>query len=148
MGQLDIPPVWTLAAWVCAALIAYVVPSPGWDSLGLRWLGLLWIGISFLFLMWAAIWFKRLKTPIHPGHDPKSLITQGPYRLSRNPIYLAMVTSTAGLALFLGSVWGLLPVVGLWYVLNNRFAAPEEARLLATFGDEGADYVKRVRRWI
>lgn len=148
MKKLDVPPIWTLGAWVLALVLSRVLPSPGWDSLGLRWLGLFWIVLAVLYLLWAALWFRRKKTPIHPGHRPDALITEGPFRISRNPIYLSMVVASLGFVLYLGAAVGLLVVAGLWWVLDRRFAAPEEQRLIEVFGDAGRDYVANVRRWV
>ena len=148
MRNFDIPPVWTAGAWVTAAVVGWLVPEPAWDVRGLRLLGLGWIVVAAAFLIWSALWFRRKETPIHPGEKPIRLITEGPYRATRNPIYLSMVVATAGWVIWVGAAVGWLVVAGLWLVLNLRFAVPEEARLISTFGDEGRDYVDRVRRWI
>lgn len=148
MSRLDLPPVWTVSSWALAWGVSYVVPQPGWDSLGLRWLGLLWILIGVLIVLWSASWFRRKSTPIHPGHTPSDLITEGPFRFSRNPIYLAMVIVTIGVVLWLGSALALVIPVALWVVLDRRFAGPEEARLRTTFGPAADAYIERTGRWI
>lgn len=147
LARLDLPPVWTAGAWVLAWALARLAPSPGWESLGLRWLGLLWIALAFLMALWAALTLRRHRTPIEPGQRPKSLVTRGPYAWSRNPIYLAMVIATLGWGLWLGAAAALLPAVLLLVLLDRRFAAPEEARLRETFGRSAEDYIARVRRW-
>ncbi len=103
---------------------------------------------ALLLLVWSAIWFWRKRTPIEPHHTPKTLIVEGPYRLSRNPIYLGLVLLTVASALGNGSVIGLLGAVALWWVLDRRFAAVEEALLCKTFGDEADQYLKQTRRWV
>ena len=104
--------------------------------------------IAFFLLAWSAIWFWRKKTPIEPHHTPKTLIVEGPYRLSRNPIYLALVLLTLAIAIGQGSAFGLIVAVGLWRVLDQRFASMEEALLITTFGEEAHRYLGQTRRWI
>lgn len=99
-------------------------------------------------IAWAAFWFFRKKTPIEPHHTPKTLIVEGPFRLTRNPIYLALVLLTLASAIGHGSVFGLVAAAALWWVLDRRFAAPEEALLLATFGAEAQEYLARSKRWL
>ncbi|MEM6618445.1 MAG: isoprenylcysteine carboxylmethyltransferase family protein [Pseudomonadota bacterium] len=149
MHHIDIPPVWTLGAWLLAGALSWALPAPGWAGVeGLRWLGLLWIGIAVLMVLWAGLVFLRHKTPIEPGRTPRALVTTGPFRLSRNPIYLAMVVSTLGAVLWLGSAVALLVPLALWRVLDRRFASPEEDLLRATFGAEADAYIAKRRRWV
>ncbi|MDG1067882.1 MAG: isoprenylcysteine carboxylmethyltransferase family protein, partial [Sulfitobacter sp.] len=79
---------------------------------------------------------------------PKTLIIEGPFRMTRNPIYLALVMLTVASALGHGSVIGLALAAGLWWILDRRFAAPEEALLRATFGSEAEEYLKDTKRWV
>ncbi len=97
--------------------------------------------------IWAVISFRKFRTPIHPKRKPKELIQIGPYALSRNPIYTAMVLFAMGFALALGSVYGLLPVIGLFFLLRQRFVEPEEQLLREAFGAEAEDYIAKTRRW-
>lgn len=148
MKSLDMPPFWTAVAWAVAFGLARILPEPGWDSVGLRWLGLAWIALGFLLAVWAAILFWRRRTPIEPRHTPTALISDGPYRLTRNPIYLAMVVATAGWAIWLGAVWGLLVIPFLWFTLDRRFVREEETLLRANFGEDAEEYLLNTRRWL
>ena len=76
------------------------------------------------------------------------MITDGIYRFSRNPIYLADVMILLGISLIWGSLVGLLLTPALVLVLDKRFIQPEEARLTAAFGASFDDYRARVRKWI
>lgn len=97
---------------------------------------------------WSALWFFRKKTPIEPHHQPKTLIVEGPYRLSRNPIYLALVMLTIASAMAHGSILGLVLALALWKILDTRFAAPEEQRLREAFGTDADRYFQQTRRWL
>ncbi|MEM7440431.1 MAG: isoprenylcysteine carboxylmethyltransferase family protein [Pseudomonadota bacterium] len=144
----DLPPFWTLCAWVLSLVISWVIPNPSWDSLGLRWLGLLWIILAFVSVAWSALVFFRYNTTIEPGQKPYKLITNGPFQFSRNPIYLSMVVATAGWVLWLGAAFGLAVIPVLWFILDRRFAALEEAVLRETFGEEAEAFFTRTRRWL
>lgn len=111
-------------------------------------IGGLLIAAGVALVLWSALWFWRKKTPIEPHHDAKALIVEGPYRVSRNPIYLALVVIALGYGLRQPTVLALLPVPVLWWVLDRRFAAVEEAVLRAAFGAEADAYLARTRRWL
>lgn len=147
-GFPDLPPLWWLGSIAFIYLGKFLVPSLhltiGFFT-GLSWILLL---AAIGLLGWSAWWFFRKKTPIEPHHTPKTLIVEGPYRLSRNPIYLALVMLTVSSALGHGSLIGLVLAGVLWRVLDRRFAAPEEALLRATFGAEAQDYLSRTKRWL
>lgn len=80
--------------------------------------------------------------------QPESLITDGPYRFTRNPLYLGMVLITLGIAVLLGSLGALL-LVAVEVVVMNFWGIPYEEHVLSTaFAEEYAEYRRRVRRWI
>jgi protein-S-isoprenylcysteine O-methyltransferase Ste14 len=84
-----------------------------------------------------------------PGIDnpPTRIVTEGPYRLTRNPMYLAHLIFMLGLALTLRSVVALAILVlrAIWF---HRRVVADEARLTARFGAEYTDYTRRVKRWV
>ncbi|KEJ89714.1 methyltransferase family protein [Sulfitobacter donghicola] len=147
-GFPDLPPIWWMGSIAVIYLGKWVLPGLHFDGAiltGLSWLTL--IG-ALIVIAWSAIWFFRKKTPIEPHHTPKTLIVEGPYRLSRNPIYLALVILTVSSALGHGSILGLIAAAALWKLLDQRFAAPEEALLRETFADEAEAYLAKTKRWI
>ena len=78
---------------------------------------------------------------------PERLVTGGPYRWCRNPMYLGHLIFFAGLALALRS-WLATAVLGLHAVWFDRRVREDEARLAALFGEPYRDYLARVKRWI
>ena len=92
--------------------------------------------------------FKKAGTTVKPFEVSAVLITDGVFRLSRNPMYLGMVLIVLGIALGLGSLSSLLVAVALPAVLDRAFIVPEERMLEETFGEEFASYRRRVRRWV
>lgn len=147
-GFPDLPPIWWLGSIGLIYLGRVMAPGVHWDT----WLfdllsWVLMIG-ALALIFWAAYWFFKKKTPIEPHHDPKVLVVEGPYRLSRNPIYAALVALTLASALGHGSVLGLLLAAGLAWVLHHRFVLPEEAGLRAAFGAEADSFIAKTRRWL
>ena len=144
----DIPPVWWGGSVSVIYLGKWVFPTLHVSSGILTVFSWIMLAAALGVIGWAAVWFFRKKTPIEPHHTPKTLIVEGPFRVTRNPIYLALVLLTVASALGHGSVIGLGVAAVLWWVLDRRFAAPEEALLLETFGAEAQDYLSRTKRWV
>jgi len=97
---------------------------------------------------WGLITFRRARTTTVPGKASSRLVTWGPYRFSRNPMYVGLATAYLGETFLTRQVWpaALLPIV-LAYV--NWIVIPvEQARLTEVFGAEYATYQRRVRRWL
>lgn len=96
----------------------------------------------------AARSFHKADTPVRPFEKSTALVTHGPFRLSRNPMYLGMVSALAGTAILLGTLtpWVVPPVFAA--VIHHFFIIPEEKLMEQTFGDEYQAYRSRVRRWI
>jgi protein-S-isoprenylcysteine O-methyltransferase Ste14 len=142
------PPVYLLAA--ISAMVALHFYSPGKQILDApwRWMGAVPIIAGLALVLWVAAVFRRRKTTIKPGDVSSSLVTDGPFRVSRNPIYLGMTSVLVGTAIALGSLvpWLVVPV---FVVLVGYNVIPvEEAMLAEAFGQSYVDYQAKVRRWI
>ena len=97
---------------------------------------------------WAVSTFRRLQTPVIPLRPARALAEDGPYTLTRNPMYLGLAIVYLGITLVVNAFWPLVflpePIV-LTYLFAIR---REEAYLAREFGDAYAAYRARVRRWI
>lgn len=140
MKILDLPPLWLLAC----AFIAWNFKGPLPE---IFWPGLILLIVAAWIMIAALAAFRRAKTTVIPHQQPDALITDGVFRFSRNPIYLADVLILLGISLIWGSVVGLGLTVTLALVLDRRFIQPEEARLAAAFGADFEYYRGRVRKW-
>ncbi len=102
------------------------------------------LGIAF----WGLWTFFRARTAIMPHHAASRLVTSGPYRFTRNPMYVGLTTAYIGLSLMTNSIWPLvllpLALLALYALVIRR----EERYLRAAFGDHYAAYQQRVRRWL
>jgi protein-S-isoprenylcysteine O-methyltransferase Ste14 len=96
---------------------------------------------------WGLVLFHRLETTTTPGEAPNNLVTTGPYRFTRNPMYLGLVLAYLGEQGMLVLAWPLLfLVLTIGYV--NGFVLPIEESSLRAFGPAYEAYRARVRRWI
>ena len=97
----------------------------------------------------SVISFRNARTTVLPmGRPTTAIVARGPYRFTRNPMYLAMAVGYLGVALLLNNVWAmvLLPAV---LITVDRFVIRREERYLTTkFGETYRSYCSRVRRWI
>jgi len=96
----------------------------------------------------AAGLFRRLGTAVEPWKPSTALATDGPYRFSRNPIYVGFALTYAGLAIAMDSPIALLMLVPCLVVIDWAVIRKEEAYLARTFGAEYETYRNRVRRWL
>jgi protein-S-isoprenylcysteine O-methyltransferase Ste14 len=92
--------------------------------------------------------FTRARTPIDPYKPSEAIVTDGPYRLTRNPGYLGMALTYAGIALVSNALWVLVPLPVAIAVIDRGVIAREERYLERKFGTPYVDYKRRVRRWI
>ncbi len=122
--------------------IATVIPRP------FHWAGLALTVPGLALLFHSAVLFIRQKTGLLPFSEASSLVSSGLYRFSRNPMYLGMLVFLLGVALFLGSVSALYPVIVFGWIIHYRFIRNEELFLAERFGEEYKAYRKKVRRWI
>jgi protein-S-isoprenylcysteine O-methyltransferase Ste14 len=110
--------------------------------------GWLLIACGLVILLWAMVTFLRAHTAILPSRPARSVVATGPYRFSRNPMYIGMSALYIGLSLLMSMVWPLvlLPVVllSLYALVIRR----EEGYLGDAFREEYAAYRARVRRWL
>lgn len=130
------------------ALVAWFAGDVG-PSLGSwRWLGIA-VGIAGAALtMSGAGLFSRLGTNIHTFNDPDLLVEAGPFRWTRNPMYLGFTLLLTGVALLLDSVLAFIGPAAFLVAADRWYIPFEERRLRATFGPAYAEYASRVHRWI
>ncbi len=110
--------------------------------------GWLLLAVGASLVLWAARTFSRAHTPIMPFKPASRIVTSGPFRFSRNPMYVGLSLMYLGLSLLMRMVW---PILLLPLVLLALFALVirrEEQYLDDTFRKEYAEYRRRVRRWL
>jgi protein-S-isoprenylcysteine O-methyltransferase Ste14 len=146
IGTVPPPVVYLLCAGLgfLADLLLPPLHVPSW----LRVAGAVAIVASFIVVLFVLRRFHTLKTPFDVRKAPMGLVTSGPFRVSRNPSYVALTMLYVGIGLLVGS-FGMLLLTPIPVAVLNRWVIPlEEARLKDAFGDAYLDYMQCVRRWI
>lgn len=140
----DLPPFWGAGAALAAWLLDRFVPIWRFDA-AVPGQVIFWAGLGLI--LWSAWWFWAKSTPIEPNRRPLALITEGPYRLNRNPIYTGLAAMVLGFALGLGALSALVPALALPVIITRRFVIREERELRAAFGEAAEAYFRASRRW-
>ena len=128
-------------------LLGLPVPQPPLRE-ALHVAGTVLANAGLVLSLWCFALFARRRTTILPGAAPARLVRGGPYRFSRNPIYLSLVLSYAGLALMLDLPWALLLVLLPLAVMQRAIIPFEERQLRLRFGPDYAAHAARTRRWL
>jgi len=132
-----------------AALLQFLLPLPVIISLKAAHIaGAVILIVSFIFGLPALRLMFKARTSPNPGRPTTTLVLAGPYRFTRNPMYLGLTCMYAGLIVFLRLPWGLLFLPLVVWLITSWVVRPEEQYLEKQFGSEYTRYKKTVRRWI
>jgi protein-S-isoprenylcysteine O-methyltransferase Ste14 len=142
------PPLLFVAGLALSWWLNRQMPFAIWDERSLRlllgWFVLLQ-GFVILATGLATLFLNR--TAIYPNQPASRLVETGPYRFTRNPMYLALVISYIGLALLSNMLWALIVLPAVIFALYYTVIRREERYLQQAFGSAYTDYCRRVRRW-
>lgn len=142
-------PVATILGGIGLQFLWPIDPGFAIDTPWRYWIGGLIIAGSVAYLgLWPVLLFRRTGQSPIPRTPTTEIVESGPYRLTRNPMYLLMVLACVGVAIALWNVWILLMIPVCAYVLNAYAIKPEEVYLEENFGEAYRAYKRRVRRWI
>jgi protein-S-isoprenylcysteine O-methyltransferase Ste14 len=144
----DLPPFWFLGGLAAMVLLHFYWPWRVFWSAPWTWLGVAVLASGLCLILAAAGLFRRVGTGLRPFTKATALVTTGPYRFTRNPMYLGLVTLTVGAAICLGSAspWLVPPILA--FVLDRRFIRREEEFLRREIGVAYDEFCARVRRWL
>ena len=146
------PPILVVISLVAGYLLSRYLPLPWLEDGGasglLQAVGALLILTALLLIVTAIREFRKARTSPNPTRAAAHLVTGGPYRFSRNPIYLGNVLLLLGIGAVAGWPW-FFPIAIINGIAEHRLAVVrEEAHLEHVFGRTWRDYKKRVRAWI
>jgi protein-S-isoprenylcysteine O-methyltransferase Ste14 len=103
---------------------------------------------AFALIAWVLVHFRRARTPIDPYKPTTALITDGPFRLSRNPAYVSLTLLAAGIGVAADSPWVLAATATACGIMHHGVIHREERYLEQIFGEDYARYKETVRRWV
>ncbi|MGH8509498.1 MAG: methyltransferase family protein [Gammaproteobacteria bacterium] len=121
-----------------ALLPEFLGTCVGWSS----------IALGVLIAASGVLAFRRARTPVNPYAQTMALVTNGPFRFSRNPLYLALTVIYLGGAALLNSLWPVLLLPGVLWLLHWGVIVREERYLERRFGSTYQEYKAGVRRWL
>jgi len=124
-----------------------VIPDFTWFG-ALFWIGAAMAVCGLGLALWAVMTLRGAGTPVEPWHPTTALVRQGPYRLTRNPVYVSFLLVICGLSLGFSLDWGLMSVPFCWLALDRLVVVREERYLLGKFGDAYGRYLKETRQWL
>ena len=123
-------------------------PMADWSNRTTQWAGAVLALLGLAFGLWARMVFLVRKTSVVPTRPASVLVAEGPYRVSRHPMYVGFAAIYVGVALMFHSLWSLLFLPVVLIVVHKAAIEREEAYLERRFGREYLEYRKRVRSWL
>lgn len=142
------PTTWFMAFLIMTIALQFLLPAERLIPFPYNQLGWLLILTGVALNLWTDHLFKKHNTTVKPFLNPSHFIVYGPFRISRNPMYLGMLFIIAGTAVLFKSVLLLLPAVLYIQVMNLFYISKEEAMLKKQFGSKFFEYKKKVGKWI
>ena len=151
-GLMIPPPLMPAIAIVVAVVLDWLtglsfLAAPGLGS-AQSWLGLVITAVGLAIGGMGVREFRRGGTNVNPYEPALNLVTTGPYRYTRNPMYLGMVVMLLGVSLMFSLEWGVILTPVLWFALDRLIIAREESYLTAKFGEPYREFLGRTRRWL
>jgi protein-S-isoprenylcysteine O-methyltransferase Ste14 len=142
------PLAWGLAVLAGVAL-DWLLPLPFLPPhVPTGWLGAIVFIVALALIAWAIVTITSAGSNVPTNRPTTTIVERGPYRFTRNPVYLGMFLGLTGLAAAFDTLWLLLMLVPFVLVVRYGVVAREEAYLKRKFGDVYQRYCSRVRRWL
>ncbi len=133
---------------VISVLVNWLFPYPMLFSAPITYIGFIFIIFGISVCCWVRSRFLKIRTTLSPFETPRVLVTTGPFRISRNPVYLGMASILFGSALFMGSGITFISPLLFMVIIQILFIPVEEEKLERVFGDQYREYKRTVRTWI
>ncbi len=143
------PPVWALSYVLFAYGVTRMIGAAPVPGLPVVPLGIILIVAGIVLAVSAALLFRREGTELNPtSPSNRALVTSGPFRFTRNPMYLSLVMITLGVAIWVGAWPMFLGPIATFATANWVHIPFEEAKMRRQFGADFDAYTSRVRRWL
>jgi protein-S-isoprenylcysteine O-methyltransferase Ste14 len=149
-SRIPWPPILLVGALAGAVALGRLLPLswPGLDDLPARMIGLGLGAAGIVLLVWSILTLRRHGTTVLPDVGASALVTSGPYRRFRNPIYLADVLILLGLAELTKNAWFVVGAAAFALLVTRLAILPEERHLERRFGEAYLAYKAKTRRWV
>ena len=146
-GVVARPPLLYGAAFVVVLVFRWFWPMPIFGQAVALWPGLVLVALGVGTAVWGRRTMQATGTNINPVLPTTAVVTSGPFRFSRNPLYLALTLLYLGLTLAFNTWWGIVMLVPLLIIMHCGVVLREERYLEQKFGDSYRQYRSKVRRY-
>jgi protein-S-isoprenylcysteine O-methyltransferase Ste14 len=148
-AQVMVPPPLVFLGYLISALVLnWIIPLPTPETFALRIAGGIAVIAGILLVGSAFSQMMKVHTSPALNQPVTALVTSGPYRVTRNPIYLGFFLIYLGFTLLDGTLWGLIASPFLLWTITQAVIHAEEIYLAEKFGEQYSGYRSRVRQWI
>lgn len=148
MGKKILPPTFFMILLTLTVGFHLILPLFKFVFSPYNYLGIILVAFGIVINLWADSLFKKKQTTVKPYEMPNFFIDSGPFKLSRHPMYLGMLSILLGVAVLLGSVTTFIFPIIFIIIIDRLFVSIEENNLEKKFGKKYTDYKKSVRRWV
>lgn len=145
---LNLPPLWTLGFIGLSWALSRLFPIFNISHRASLSVGLILAALAIAAMLWSALTLRHHRTTFIPHRQASHLVTAGPFRFSRHPIYVADLILLLASGFLMSSGWAFLFTPLLALILRQVFMIPEERMLQKTFPEEFRNWSTSVRRWL
>jgi protein-S-isoprenylcysteine O-methyltransferase Ste14 len=147
-GVLVAPPLLYGAGLIVGLLLEWATPLPGVPG-SVTWpVGVALLVAGAALAAWFVSAFRRARTPVDVRRPTRSIVTDGPFRFSRNPGYLSLTIIYLGISVLADALWPIVVLPGVVLLVQRTVIEREERYLERKFGDDYLRYKLRTRRWL
>jgi protein-S-isoprenylcysteine O-methyltransferase Ste14 len=147
-GVVARPPLLYGAAFLLVLVLTWFWPLPIFGRAGALWVGLALAVLAIALAVWGRRTMLAAGTNIDPTLPTSAIVTSGPFRFSRNPLYVALTLLYVGLTLAVDTWWGLILLVPLLVTMHLGVVLREERYLERKFGEDYRRYKAGVARYV
>lgn len=142
------PPTYFVVLLIMSISLHFFLPVLQFSYFPFNYFGFVFIILGIVLNLWADSVFKKKNTTVKPNELPNVFIADGPFRFSRNPMYLGMFAILLGSGIFLGSLISFITPLVFVILIEVIFIPTEEQGMEKEFGSNYLKYKKKVRRWL
>lgn len=147
-GVVVLPPRLYIGALVVVLVLRWFWRMPIAGSGVTFWPGLVVVALGLGLGFWGRVTMTRAGTNVNPGRPTTAVVASGPFRLTRNPLYIAVTLVYLGITLAINTWWGIVALVPVLLIMHRGVVLREERYLEGKFGESYRQYRTRVRRYL
>lgn len=143
-----VPPLYFLAGLIIMIVLHSFAPIGHWLHYPWRYIGIILLAAGVFLSVGSGMLFRRLGTNPQPGTRANLIVTKGPFRYTRNPMYLGLIITLVGTSILLGTISPLFVIPIVFLILHTQFVLREEKWMEEWFGQPYVDYKNKTPRWL